>query len=106
MIGSRVIDDFGIGDKCAEDRAEIKQLGPIAVVARETTGFQREHQPNAAQTDLRHKLLKARAAISRGAATAQILVDDLNAVFGPTERDGPIDQSILSDSTLGVMQHL
>src|SRR5262245_12034878 len=103
MIGSRVIDDFGIGDERAEDRAEIKQLGPIAVVTRETTGFQREHQPDVAQADLRHKLLKSRAPISRSSATAQILIDDLNAVFGPTERDGSIDQGILSDSTFDVV---
>ena len=103
MVALWVVDDFGIGDERTEDRAEIKQLGPIAVVTRETTGFQREHQPDVAQADLRHKLLKARAPISRGAATAQIFVDDLNAVFGSTERDGPIDQGILSDSTLGVV---
>src|SRR5262245_45740529 len=103
MIGSRVIDDFGIGDECAEDRAEIQQLGPIAVVTRETTGFQREHQPDSAQADLRHKLLKARAPIRRGSPTAKVLVDDLNTVTGPTERHGTMDKCILSDSTLGVV---
>src|SRR5262245_52463442 len=103
MIGSRVIDDFGIGDERAEDRAGVQQLGPIAVVTRERTGYHREHQPDSAQADLRHKLLKARAPIRRGSATAQVFVDDLNAVSGPTERHGTIDKGILSDSTLGVV---
>src|SRR5262249_41375960 len=43
MVNSRIIDDLRVGDPCADARAEVKQMTPIGIVARETPGFQGKH---------------------------------------------------------------
>ena len=48
------------------------------------------------ETDLGKQSLKAQSPLGRGPALALILVDDENAVWRPTEFDGPIDEGVLA----------
>jgi hypothetical protein len=47
MIESWIIESFAIGDQGAKDRADLKELIPIAVVARQAGGIKAEDQANA-----------------------------------------------------------
>jgi len=51
-------------------------------------------------------LLKAGAQVGRTSTATQILIDNLNAVSGPTERDGAFNEGILSGRTLSIVLYL
>ena len=64
MVQSWIIESFAVGDQCAEDRADLEQLLPIAIVACQAGGIIAEYQANAGQTNLCEKPLKATACLS------------------------------------------
>jgi hypothetical protein len=67
---------------------------------------QAEDQSDVVQTDFREQPLEAEPVLGRGPALALILVDDENAVRGPTEFDGPVDERILAVGGLPVLGDL
>jgi hypothetical protein len=46
VLESWIIEPLAVSDQCAEDRADLQQLLPIAIVARQAGGIKAEHQAN------------------------------------------------------------
>src|SRR5262249_18338393 len=76
--------------------AQLEQLVPVLARAGQPTHLQPEDQSDVVQTDFREQPLEAKPVFGRGPALALILIDDENAVRGPTEFDGPVDESVLT----------
>lgn len=58
------------------------------------------------QRDLGQGALEAEAALGRGAAEALVLIDDDDALGRPAQRDGPLDQPVLTISGFLVFKDL
>ena len=59
MIESWIVEPLAVGDQGAEDRADLSQLIPIAIVAREAGGIEAKYQTCASQTNLGEQILEA-----------------------------------------------
>src|SRR3954451_5765200 len=106
VVGARIVEALAIGEDHAEQRAQFKQLMPIAVVARQPRGIEAEHQPGIAQPYLGNQPLKAMALGTCRPRLAEILVDDADALTRPTEPDGAVDKTILKLGAFLVLAHL
>src|SRR5271166_2856729 len=90
VIGVRIVEPFSIRDENSEHRAEFKKLMPVAIVAGETRRIEADHEPRIAKTDFGDQLLEAMTLDTAGARFAEILVDDLHALMGPSQANGAI----------------
>src|SRR5574341_213440 len=106
VIGPRVIEPFAVGDENSEDRAQVKQLIPVAVVASHPRSVKTDDQANLAEADIRNQRLKAEAILSRSAALAEVIVDDPHPVPWPTQVDGAFKETILQVCALAVSDDL
>src|SRR3954452_8685529 len=95
-----------LGEEHTEDRAQLQQLVPVAVVARQPRGIQAEHEASLAQADLGDQPLEALARRARCARLAQVIVDHRNPLARPAETAGPVDQPILQFRALLVLANL
>ena len=95
MIGARIIKSFAIGYDHAKERAQLQKLMPVSVVAGETRSIETDYQAGIAQSDLGNQLLEALAVGMASPRLAEILVNNVHAVLGPTESDSAIDKAIL-----------
>ena len=75
---------------------KLQQLVPVLARAGQPAHLQAEDQPDVVETDLGEQPLEAEPALGRGPALALILVDDEDAVRGPAEFDGPVDEGVLA----------
>src|ERR1019366_3722300 len=85
VIGPRIIEPFAIGNEHAEERAQLEQLMPIAVVARQTRCVEAQHEAGLAQADLGDEALKTETRIAGSTRLPEIFVDNLDSVARPTQ---------------------
>jgi transposase len=70
-----IVDAFRVHDQRVHQPAQIEELIPVAIVARQPRDLEPEDGPRMAQAHLGHQPLKARAAHRGRARLAQILID-------------------------------
>src|SRR3954467_10113176 len=100
---ARIVDAILIKDQRADQAAELEQRVPVAAVAGEARGFDRDDGADAALADGGEQLLEARPG-NTGAGAAEIVVDHLNGV--PPQRTGAIDEGILPAAALVIVEDL
>ena len=104
IIGmARIVDSILVDDDGADQSTELDQRMPVAAVAGETRGLDREHRPDTAVADGGQQSLKAWT----GDATtrsSEIVVDDLDR--RPAELLGAIGKPILPPLTFKIVHQL
>ena len=59
VVSARIVEPLAIGEDHPEEGAQLKQLMPVAVVARQPGGIQADDQARVAEPDLGDELLEA-----------------------------------------------
>ena len=100
---ARIVDAVLVDDQRADQAAELQQRVPVAAVAGEPRGLDRDHGADPALADRGEQLLEARPG-DAGAGAAEIVVDHLDG--GPAQRAGAIGKAILPAPALVIVEHL
>ena len=106
MIRARIVQAFAIGNQHTKQRAQLEELMPISVVARQTRRIQTHDQAGFAQTHFRDQRLEAVPVSAGRPRLAKIVVDDMNPLARPAEQGCSLDQPILQLSALLVVTDL
>jgi hypothetical protein len=106
VVGAGIVEPLAIGDEHPEQGAQLEQLMPVAVVAREPGGIQADDQAGVAEPDLGDELLEAGPFGAARARFAEILVDDVDPLARPAEPDGTVDQAVLEFGALVMIPDL
>src|SRR4051794_26346059 len=106
VVGARIVEPLAIGDEHPEQGAQLEQLMPVAVIAREPGGIQADDQAGIAEPDLGNELLEAGSFGAARARFAEILVDDVDPLARPAEPDGAVDQAVLEFGALVMVPDL
>jgi hypothetical protein len=78
-------------------------LLPVDRVAGQSRDLKPEHDANLAQTDSRNEFLETIARHAVGSGHPEILIDDMNALRRPAERDRAVAQRVLPSRALAVL---
>src|ERR1700730_14542674 len=92
---ARIIDSILVDDDSPDQSTELDQRMPVAAVAGEPGGFNREYGSDPPLTDRRQQTLEARSS-DAAARAAEIIIDDLDG--GPTKLLGAIGEPVLTSS--------
>jgi hypothetical protein len=104
IIGiARIIDSVLVYDDGPDQSTELDQRMPVAAVAGEPGGFDREYGSDAPLADRCQQPLEARPSNATARAT-EIIIDDLD--LGPAELLGAIGEPVLPPLALLVVQEL
>src|SRR3954452_2197498 len=106
VVGARIVEPLAIGDEHPEQGAQLEQLMPVAVVAREPGGVEADDQPRVAEPDLGDELLEAGSFAAPCAGLTEILVDNVDPLAWPAEPDGTVDQAVLKLSAFVMVPDL
>ncbi len=79
----------------AEERSQIEELMPVAVVAGKSGSVEADDEAGVAQSDLGNQLLEAYPLDGPGSEFAKIFINDVHAFMRPAEGDGAIDEAVL-----------
>ena len=99
----RIIDAILIDDHRADQAAELKQGMPVAPVAGEPRGFDRDDRTDPTLANCRQQLLEAGTG-DAGTGPAEIIIDHLDG--GPAQGTGAIDEPVLAAPAFVIMQQL
>jgi hypothetical protein len=99
-----VVDTLGVDDQRVQQRAEVEQLIPVAVIAGQARDLEADHRADAAQTDLGHEPLKPGQIGGGRRRLPEILIDDDDLM--PAQRAGVGRQVILPPATFLMMADL
>ena len=98
-----IVQPVAVPDQAAHDRAEVQQRVPVAPVARQPGGFQREHQPSPSPANRREQAVKARP-LHAAAGGALVLVDHFHLAEAQFAR--MVGQPVLQLLALDMVAHL
>src|SRR4029077_11826383 len=101
IINAVLVDDEGVGQA-----TDFNEAIPVAAAPGPSGGFQAEDGAGAAQADLGHHVLETIATEGGGPGESLVLVDDLDALFGPSQLFGVLRQVILASGAGGMIAHL
>jgi hypothetical protein len=82
-----------VDDDCPNQSTELDQSVPVAPIASQPGGLDREHGPGTAFADRCQHAFEARP-VDAASRSTQIIIDDLNT--SPTELPGAIGEPVLS----------
>jgi len=100
-----IVDVFVVTDERVEDPAQLEQVAPVRVGAREARELAAEDDADLAEGHRGQQVLEAIAwGRAQGGAPAQVRVDDVD--LSPAKRAGPIRQGVLQALALEVLLHL
>ena len=99
----RIIDSVLVDDDGPDQSTELDQRMPVAAVAGQPRGLDREYGADASLADRRQQALEARP-IDAAARAAEIIIDDLDD--GPAELPGAIGEPILPPLALLIVHEL
>ncbi len=99
----RIVYPVLVDDQRADQPAELEQRMPVAPVAGEPRGLDRDDGTDPTLADRRQQLLKAGTG-DAGTGPAQIIVNHLHG--GPTQRACSIGQAVLPAPALVIVEHL
>ena len=102
----RVIQAVLVPDEATGESVQLEQSLPVGVIARQARDLQSQNDTGVAERDLADQMLKAIAVISVFPEDTQVVVDDVNALVRPPERDCAITQGVLTLGALDVLQDL
>ena len=106
MLSARIVETLAIRDQDCEHRAELEQLVPVAIVAGEPRSVEADHKAGITEANLSDQLLETVALHAPRARFAEILVDDLHTLMGPSQSDGAVDEPVLQLRAFLVLLHL
>ena len=106
VVTAGVVQALAVGEDHPEERAQLQQLVPVAVVAGQPRCVQAEHQARLAQPDLRHQPLEALPLQAGRAGLAEVVVDHRDPFARPAEPGSPLDQAVLQFGALLVLADL
>src|SRR3984893_17068701 len=92
--------------QAAGESAQLEQPLPIGVVARQTRNLEPQNDTGVTQCDFTDQVLKSLTVLGMLCRETQILVDDVNVLVRPTERDRTITQGILTLGAFDVLNDL
>src|SRR5262249_8722607 len=101
VIGSILVDDQRVGQS-----TDLNETIPVAARAGQARGFQAEYGSGPAQADLGDEVLEAITTGRRGPGAPLILVDDLNAIGGPSQIASAPGEIVLPGGAAGVFADL
>src|SRR5262249_37278590 len=105
-IRGGVIDSILVDDQRAGQSTDLNETIPVAAGACQARRFQAEYGPGPAQADLGDEVLKA-VTTDRGRPRASlILVDDLDALGGPSQIASATGEVVLPGGAAGVLADL
>src|SRR5262249_23672843 len=97
---ARIIDSVLVDDDRGEQSTELDQHMPVAAIAGETRGLDREHRADVSGADCADQTIKAGAGDAASRA-AKVIIDDLDA--SPAELPSAIGERILAALALLVV---
>lgn len=106
MVSAGIVEAFAVGDDNAEERAQIEELMPVAVVAGKPGSVETDGEAGIAQSDFGDRLLEAHPFDRSGSGFAKIFIDDVHAFMRPAEGHGTIDEAVLQFRAFLTMPHL
>jgi hypothetical protein len=102
----RVVQSVLVGQQGTEDGAQLQELVPILARPRQSAHLQPEDEADVVEAHLGEQALEAEAALGAGPAAPLVLVDDEDAVGGPTEFHSAVGEGVLPLRGLGVATNL
>jgi len=102
----RIVHAVLIGDERASPAAQIYEVVPVGVVARQAGQLQAHHQPDLTARHGADQPGEAGACLRDRSALPLILVDDHHAIAAPAELNRLVGERILSPLALQVVPHL
>ena len=102
----RIVKAVGIQDQSASVLAQLHQPVPIRAVPRQAGDLQSHNDPGLAERHFADQLLESLAARRLRRRLAQITINYMDVLGGPTERHRSLAQRILTLRALRVLQHL
>jgi hypothetical protein len=95
-----------IPEQGIEDTADIREVGPIAIGAAQAAHLQPQDQTHVLQSHFGQQTLETAALVGAGGGLPLILINDQDALLGPTQFLGIIGQGVLPCPRLAVVEHL
>jgi hypothetical protein len=92
---ARMVEPIAIADQRIDQRAQVQQVVPIAVVPGQPRDLDGQHHADAAQADLGDEPVKTGPSDAR-AADAEIVIDDPNVAALPAELHSTVSQTVLA----------
>jgi hypothetical protein len=102
VVQPRVVDAVGVGDQRVGQRAQIQQLVPGCVVARQPRDLDPEHDPDPTEPDVGDQPVEPVAPVGALARLPLVAVDHDYIGGMPAERDRTVDELVLALATLDV----
>ena len=102
----RVIDAVSVADQRVGEAGEIDETVPVGVVAGEPRHLETKDKSNAGERDLGSEARKSGARDGAGAGEPEVLVDDDDAILGPTELARFVGKCILPLCRLAIVLDL
>lgn len=81
-VSAGIVETFAVGNDDAEERAQIEELMPIAIVAGKPGRVEADDEAGVPQSDLGNQLLEAHPLNGPGSGFAKIFIDDVHASCG------------------------
>src|SRR4051812_391213 len=85
VVERRIVDPVAVGNQGAGERADLKELVPVATGAGQARDLEAEHEADMAETDLGDQPLETGAALRGGGRETKVLVDDHDFGAGPSQ---------------------
>jgi hypothetical protein len=101
-----MIDAVSIADQRIGEAAQLDEAMPIGVVARQARDLEPQHEADVGERDLGSEPGEARSRDKAGAGESEVLIDDDDAIGGPTEFAGLGGKRILSIGRLAIVLDL
>lgn len=101
-----IVDSILVDDQRIPDDARFDEALRVAAAASEPRDLDADDDAGAAEADLADQTLKADALMRALPGTAEIVIDDEDLLFGPTEFAGALGKGILPFGAFPVSQDL
>ena len=102
----RVVDAVLVREDCPEDGTHLQEIVPILVVAGDAAHLDPEDQADMLHGNFGQEALKSAPLVGRPAALPLIVVDDHDAIPGPSQGDRVVGEGVLPFPRLAMVEHL
>ncbi len=106
VVVTGVIHPVRVGDQGVGHRAQVQQVIPVCVAARQPRHFDAQHQADLPQPDRGDQSLKPSAGVGIRPRTAQVVIDHPYPVSWPPQVPRSLRQFVLPVEAFGVLPHL
>jgi hypothetical protein len=106
VVVARVVQTVLVGEQGVEKSTQLEELVPVLTGTGQATHLQAEDDANMIQTNLGKQTLEAKAVLGTPTAQAKVVVDDFDAISGPTEGFGTLGEAVLAIGRFAVLESL